>query len=348
MNCYQDEQYYRTCQLCKRVIDLKPDPGTVAKAYQLRAMALAEIARGDSSGSNEACVDAIKCGEKAIKNAHKALRRAERTQQDGVSGSNDRVLKTETLLSVCICSLAQIYLPELLSSEKPLSSLLASASGSGKRKFAHLRKARKLLESASKLHSSDASYAAFYHWELGRIYSGLGNCKEAAQHLRIAVRVAPYRIEYLADLIFNHARGLATLWQEKSNMALDWQYDDFLFHTFLDLISTLDFTSATEKDTVKAVLETVLSAYKQKVSDQARYEDKLRHIRMIRTFLVLGCKIGAYRTPEELARMTEDELGKAYKDLEQLYDTCTRQCYTLNKECQGALPMCFPGRPAVQ
>jgi tetratricopeptide (TPR) repeat protein len=342
LNCYQDEQYYRACQLCKRVIDLKPDPGTVAKAYQLTAMALAEIeiAREDPSRSNKVCVDAIKCGEKAIKYAHKALRRTERTQQDDVSESNDRVLRTETLLSVCICSLAKIYLPELLSSEESLSCLLASASGPGKRKFAYLRKARKLLESASKLHSSDASYAAFYHWELGRIYSALGDCKEAAQYLRIAVRVAPYRIEYLADLIFNHARGLATLRQKKSDMALDWQYEDFLFHTFLDLISTLDFTSATEKDTVKAVkaaLETVLSAYKQKVSDQARYEEKLRHIRMIRTFVGLGCKIGAYRTPEKLARMTKDELGKAYKaykDLEQRYDTCTRQCYTINEACR--------------
>jgi len=334
-------------------------------------MALAEI----DAGSSETCADAIECANNAIKNAHKALRRAERTQQDDVSGSNDRVLKAETLLSVCICSLAKIYLPELLSSEKSLSSLVLSASREQKRfslpkamellkripkktmellkralkrpssavpyAFVNLRKARKLLESASKLHSSDASYAAFYHWELGRIYSALGNCKEAAQHLRLAVRVAPYRIEYLADLIFNQARGLATLTEKKPVITLDWEYENFLFHAFLDLISTLDFTSATEEDTektVKAVLETVLCAYQQKVPEQVedhvKYEEKSKHIRMIRTFVVLGCRIGAYRTPAKLARMNKAELGKDYQSFKQMYNACTRQCHTLNEGCR--------------
>jgi tetratricopeptide (TPR) repeat protein len=334
LSCYQNGQFYRASQLCKRVIvDLKADPGSIARAYQLKAMALAE--QEYSQDSNKTSEDAIKNCMKAIKYAHKALRRAEITQQDDAPGFNDRVLKAETLLSVCIGSLAKIYLPRLLSSNVPLSSLVSSASGG--QKLPHLHEAKKLLNAALQLHSSDTCYHALYHWELSRILCAEGKCKEAAHHSRIAVRAAPDRIEYLADLIFNQAHALATSTKDDPSKILDLGYEEFLFQTLLDLISTTK-KETVEKETVEKALETVLNAYKQGVPAGAKYEEKGRCVRMIGTFLQLGRTLGAYATQEELDRMTGEQLAERCEQCKRQYDTCTAQCYNCNGECQVVYP----------
>jgi tetratricopeptide (TPR) repeat protein len=327
-SCYQSKQYYRASQICKRVIvDLKPDPGSIvrayqlkARAYQLKAMALA--AQEYRPDSDETCGSAIRDCKKAIRRAYWTLLITEITQQDDASGLNDRVLKAETLLSVCIGSLAKIYLPRLLSSEVPLSSLVPFASGG------NLPKARKLLNAALQLRSSEACYDALYHWELGRIWCAEGNYEEAAQHLRIAVRTAPDRIEYLADLIFNQAHALAT------SKILDQGYEEFLFQTLLDLVSTTK-----KKETVEKALETVRKAYEQKVPDEANYEEKGRCVRMIGAFLQLGRELNADATLEDLASKTDEQLAESYEQCKRQYDICTAQCYNCDQGCEvGSRP----------
>ena len=328
LSCYQSKQYYRASQICKRVIvDLKPDPGSIVRAYQLKARtyqlkAMALAAQEYRPDSDETCGSAIRDCKKAIRRAYRILLITEITQQDDASGLNDRVLKAETLLSVCIGSLAKIYLPQLLSSEVPLFSLVPFASGG------NLPKARKLLNAALQLRSSEACYDALYHWELGRIWCAEGNYEEAAQHLRIAVRTAPDRIEYLADLIFNQAHALAT------SKVLDQGYEEFLFQTLLDLVSTTK-----KKETVEKALETVRKAYEQKVPNEANYEEKGRCVRMIGAFLQLGRELNADATLEDLASKTDEQLAESYEQCKRQYDICTAQCYNCDQGCEvGSRP----------
>lgn len=304
LSCYQDNQFYRTAQLCKRVIELKPDPASMAKAYQLRTMALLEL---------EKIPNAISNCRKALKYAHKALRRAEIKQEDDGTGNYVKIAQAETLLGVCLSSMAKIYLPDLLSSNQTLDqvniphytfhTLIPFVTARWK-----LIKAKGLLKTAAKLTSTDASYDALYHWELGRIYYVEGNYEKAAQHSRTAIRSAPDHIQYLADLIFNQAHALAASKKRSPNITVDEHYEDFLFQTLLDL------TFAEKNAIALPALTTAHAAYTQTVYDEAKYQEKHQRASVIQAFLQLGC---------ELTTQNEQECRDRY-------NTCLQDCYQSN------------------
>jgi tetratricopeptide (TPR) repeat protein len=408
LSCYQDEQYYRTTQLCKRVIDLNPDLASMAKAYQLRAMALVELYKLAKNALNEhakaeldklsrvelykftqkalykltqkaleklstaeldkpaeVALDnykkALACFHKARTCAHRALLKAEINQQDDGTGSDVRVLQAENLLNVCIGSMAKIYLPDLLDPKKssettpkppdntkqqsPDTTQQSSDNTESIRDFLFpiirrisdrqtrsantqiFDKAGTLLQTALKLHSTDASYDALYHWQLSMIYRAKKDFVEAAQHSRVAVRAAPGCIQYLADLILNNAYVLATSSKSDTDITIDGHYEEFLFQTLLDL------TFAEKNHITLPAVKTAHIAYTQPVRDgAAKYQEKHQRTSGIQAFLQLGCNLNI--TPERLLNMSSNQITQEEQECQNEYNDCIQGCYQLN----GAQP----------
>ncbi len=306
-SCSDGKEYYRSIQLCKRVIELKPGHANRAKAYQLMASVQHQPAHKTLRDPDFPA--AIKNCKKAIRHAYLALFWAEITQQ-----GNDKIAKLRTLLVVCVTDLARIYneqaagfLPhkaarKLKKAENLLKRLRSLKSSDAsyyalylaklaetynlQRKAARkLKKAENSLKRLRSLKSSDASYYALYLAELAETYNLQGKYAEATRLLRVATRIASDHVEYWGDLAVAYANAVTRSDKSRDGEKFDPEYQDFIFRTILD------FASDKPQEEFGDVLVRIQKAYEELAKNVLDQAGKCERIKSIRNFLDLGNEI---------------------------------------------------------
>jgi tetratricopeptide (TPR) repeat protein len=113
-------RYYRAIQLCKRVIELKPDRASIAKAYQLMGSAqrrlpgqsLEEQEKGVAQGQSDRQIPAKESTIKSISHSWIALCSAELRGQGKGTTERSKISQLETLASICLADLATFYIED--------------------------------------------------------------------------------------------------------------------------------------------------------------------------------------------------------------------------------------------
>lgn len=275
LSCCESEEYYRSIQLCKRVIELKPSLASRAKAYQL----MASVQRlPNTKTESQDFPAAIKNCKEAIRHAYRALLQAEVVRQD-----DNKVAKLRTLLVVCVTDLAMIYntqANDILSGRHETARKLRSSQHEAVRR---LKKAENLLKTVRSLKSSDATYYALYLAVLAETYRMQEKYAEAAHMLRVATRVAPDHVQYWGDLAVAYANAIGNRDKSRDKEKSDSEYQEFILRTILD------FASDKAEEDFGIILTRVEKAYKGKPNQT----DKSERIKNVREFLHLGSTVSS-------------------------------------------------------
>ena len=299
LSCFENGEYYRTFHLCRRVTDRKKvGKANIAKAYHLKAQAKLAMEEKRGPVQSAACYDdAIQNCEKALKYARRALYWAEITQQDSAAAGNDKVLKLETLVGLCISNLAKMYNKQ------------AKRSGE-KAKRSYFAQVEQLFWGAFDLRSTDATYEALSHVQLSETYYLQQKYTKATRQLRIAVRAAPDRVDYWAKLALNHALALQANEADESKELPDEDYEDFIFETIIDFASDkAEIFAPARKETSEAyAILTKLNIH---------HQGKCERIKAIAEFLDLGNKV------DDLLRQAN--VAQSFATLEDMCKTYERQ-----------------------
>src|SRR6266446_1877247 len=233
LSCFDSKNYYRTVQLCKRVVELKPKDECLAKAYQLKGSAAwALYEKKSTSGYLK---DYVKSGKRAVMHAWVALCSAELSQQDAVITKGSKIARLETLASLCVADLAEI--------DNRLG-----------KKAQH---AEHLLNQALSLTHADGSYRALYYFKLGKAYCLQCRYADATNKLRRATRIAPDCVTYWAELAGAYAHAVTCKDKSKEKETRDQNYEKYMLETIIDSAS-----HALAKD-FKDALAKAAEAYKE-------------------------------------------------------------------------------------
>lgn len=312
---YDSKNYYRTVQLCKRVIELKPKDEYLAKAYQLKGLAecalykmveaekkdlLKKKKKGDiQSNEYERKLaqlpsgyfdDSVKSRKKAVVNAWVALCSAELSKQDAVITKESKISRLETLASVCVADLAEVE------------------NGRGKK----AQHAVHLLNQALSLTRADGSYRAFYYFKLGQVYRLQHRYADAANKLRRATRITPDCVTYWTELAVAYAYAVTRKGQDKSSQkeTRDENYEKYVLETVIDSAShalAKDFTAALDK---------AAKAYKKlDTLDQTQPQNRSQSMKQIRAFVDLSYFFDLLDRVEETKK--KDEFEEKLRDSKQ-------------------------------
>ncbi len=279
---YDSKNFYRTVQLCKRVIELKPKDEYLAKAYQLKGSAEWELYKEKSTpGYLE---DSVKSRKQAVMHAWVALCSAELSQQDAVITKESKISRLETLASLCVVDLAEVVnkrgkivqLTILQSIDvpcKPVKKLDAIA----------LQHAEHLLNQALSLTHADGSYRALYYFKLGQVYCLQHRYADATNKLRRATRIAPDCVTYWAELAEAYAHAV-TCKEDKSSQkeTHDENYEKYVLETIIDSASY-----ALAKDFRDALTKTA-KAYGELDNWENRIDDRGQSMNQIKAFVDLS------------------------------------------------------------
>jgi tetratricopeptide (TPR) repeat protein len=201
-------RYYRAIQLCKRVIELKPDRASIAKAYQLMGSAqrrlpgqsLEEQEKGVAQGQSDRQIPAKESTIKSISHSWIALCSAELRGQGKGTTERSKISQLETLASICLADLATFYIEDADPKEVGQVRTISK----DETRSACLRAERQLKQALS-LKRVDATYSALYHYNLGKAYYLLQRYADATHELRIATRIIPDNVTYWAELALAYA-----------------------------------------------------------------------------------------------------------------------------------------------
>jgi len=256
---FASKNYYRSEQFCKRVIELKPGPADIAKAYQLLGLV---------QRKQEKQNDDLSSYIEAITHSWVALCSATLKKRDETTAEDNRVAQLATLASACLADLGTMYndMVKAHDSERDntqITTAQIASNVSGFKRSSLCSKAEKLLKQALSLQHADATYYASYHFQLGQTYLLQKNYGEALHELRVATRINPDLPEYWAFLVQayayrEHCRN-KTEKQEKADTNRKHsgnktekqgraQYQEFIFETIID------FASEVQKEEYKQVL----------------------------------------------------------------------------------------------
>lgn len=254
LSCYDSNSFYRTIQLCKRVIELKPKHENLAKAHQLKGSAewalydakKKEVLDKQTKGSiqpdeckkelaqlrSDLLKGSLKSRKKAVMHSWIALCSAELRKQDAVITTESKISRLETLASLCVADLAEVE------------------NGGGKK----VQLAKHLLKQALSLTHADGSYRALYYFKLGKVYCLQHSYADAANKLRRASRIAPDCVKYWAELALAYAYAVTRKdWDRSSQKETrDENYEKYVLETIIDSAShakAKDFKDALKKAT---------------------------------------------------------------------------------------------------
>ena len=278
---YESKNYYRTIQLCKRVIELKPKNEHLAKAYQLKGSAeraLYDVKKKELlDKKTKGCIQQgefereltqlksdflkgnVKSREQAVMHAWVALCSAELSKQDAVITKESKIARLETLASLCVADLADV-------------------DGRGKK----VQRAEHLLKQALSLTHADGSYRALYHFKLGQVYRLQHRYADATNKLRRATRIAPDCVMYWAELAEAYAYAVTCKDQSREKETRDINYEKYMLETIIDSASQAaakDFSHALDKAT---------EAYKKLDKWEGHNEDRSQSMNQIRAFVDLS------------------------------------------------------------
>lgn len=252
LSCYDNKSYYRTVQLCKRVIELKPTNECLAKAYQLKGSAEGELYDAkkkevldkQTKGSiqpdeckkelaqlqSDFLKESLKSRKKAVMHSWVALCSAELRKQDAVITKESKVSRLETLASLCVADLAE------------------EENRGGKK----VQLAEHLLKQALSLTHADGSYRAHYYFKLGKVDCLQHRYADAANKLRRAARIAPDCVKYWAELALAYAYAVTRKDKSKEKETRDQTYEKYVLETIIDSAwraKAKDFKVALDKAT---------------------------------------------------------------------------------------------------
>ena len=326
LSCYDSKNYYRTVQLCKRVIELKPKDEHLAKAYQLKGLAEStlydvkeeELFNEKTKGSIQKDLTQLQSGclksrKKAVMHSWIALCFAELSKQDAVITKESKISRLETLASVCVADLAE----------------------EEKRRGKKVQHAEHLLNQALSLTHADGSYRALYYFKLGQVYYLQHRYADATNKLRRATRIAPDCVTYWAELAEAYACAVTCKDTDKSGQkeTHDQNYEKYVLETIIDSAShalSKDFTAALDK---------AAEAYKKLDTLEKRNQNRSQSMKKIRAFVDLSHFFDLLDTVEETKNKDEFEeklryyehCGSEYEHAEvfrmlgQLYLECDKE-----------------------
>ncbi len=276
---YESKNYYRTVQLCKRVIELKPKDEYLAKAYQLKGSAERALYE-ERKSTPDYLKDSVKSRKQAVMHAWVALCFAELSKQDAVITKESKIARLETLASLCVADLADV--------------------DNGRGKKMHLEH---LLDQALSLKHVDGSYRALYYSKLGKLYYLQDKYADATNVLRRATRIAPDCVTYWAELAEAYAHAVTRKDQDKSSQkeTLDENYEKYVLETVIDSAShalAKDFTAALDK---------AAKAYEELDTLKKRTEDRGQSMKQIRAFVDLSHFFDLLDRVDETKEMVEFE-----------------------------------------
>ena len=284
LSCYDSKNYYRTVQLCKRVIELKPKGEHLAKAYQLKGLAectLYDVKKKELlDKKTKGCIQpdeyereltqlqsgylkgSVKSRRKAVMHSWVALCFAELSKQDAVITKESKISRLETLASVCVADLAEVE----------------------NRRRKKVQLAKHLLKQALSLTHADGSYRALYYFKLGKVYCLQGKYADATNKLRRATRIAPDCVTYWAELAEAYAYAVTHKDQDKSREkeTCDENYEKYVLETIIDSAS-----HALGKD-FRGTLAKAAKAYEKLDTLEKRNEDRSQSMKQIGAFVDLS------------------------------------------------------------
>lgn len=298
---YDSKNYYRTIQLCKRVIELKPKSENLAKAHQLKGLAectlydvkkkelLHKKTKGDIQRDEYVreltqlrlgyLKDSIESRNQAVVHSWVALCSAELSKQGAVITKESKISRLETLASVCVADLAEVE--------------------NGRGKKAQL--AEHLLKQALSLTHVDGSYRALYYSKLAQVYRLQDKYADATNKLRRATRIAPDCVKYWAELAVAYAHAVTRNDRDKSSQkeARDKNYEKFVLETIIDSAS-----QATAKD-FRAALTKAAKAYKKLDSWEKCSKNRSQSMKEIKAFVNLSYFFELLDSVEETKKKDE-------------------------------------------